>query len=403
MVSKFLTGGDMDGDDSGLNVDSDTAMKYSVVYACNKVLAETFASVPAVLYKKTGDGREAVTDLQIYDILHNFPNEEMAPFNFKEAMMTSLNLGGNAVCQRLFNKAGELVGLYPYPHTMVSIDRDANKKLVYTIKSGTTTKTLSRAEVLHVPNMSLNGVIGLSPISYAESAIRLGLSYEQYGVNFYKNAAMPSGAFKTAGTVSEPAFVRLKEELKANYTGLKRAGTPMILEDGLEFQQFTVNPIDAQLLESKYFQIEDICRIYRVPQHLVQLLNKATFSNIEQQSLEFVMYTMLPIFKRFEECINSQLLTVKQRQDGYFVEHKIDGLLRGDSAARAALYASGRQWGWYSANDCRRLENLPLVAGGDVYLTPLNMQDSTKLGEVDPAKISTNILNEIDKLMEARR
>ncbi|MFA6308620.1 MAG: phage portal protein [Clostridia bacterium] len=404
-VSRFLTGADLESEDSGMNVDTELALKFSCVFACNKVLAETFASVPAMLYKKEGEGRKAVTDLPIFDILHNAPNEEMAPFNFNEALMTSLNLGGNSVCQKLFNKAGELVGLYPYPHNMVTIDRDREtKKLIYIVKNGTSQTTFTREQVFHVPNMSLNGINGLSPISYAAASIRLGLSYEQYGVNFYRNSAMPSGAFKTTGSVSEIAFNRLKEELKKNYTGLKRVGTPMILEDGLEFQQFTVNPVDAQLLESKYFQIEDICRIYRVPQHLVQLLNKATFSNIEQQSLEFVMYTMLPIFKRFEECINAQLLTPKQRMDGYFIEHKIDGLLRGDSAARAALYGSGRQWGWLSANDCRRLENLPPISGGDIYLTPSNMIDSESLGSDSATETQTNekVLNEIKSMLEGR-
>jgi HK97 family phage portal protein len=150
-----------------------------------------------------------------------------------------------------------------------------------------------------------------------------------------------------------------------------KAGVPMLLEEGLKWAQTTINPIDAQLLESKYFQIEDICRIYRVPQHLVNKLDRSTNNNIEHQALEFVMYTMLPIFKRFEDNINAQLLTPEQRKKGLYFEHKIDGLLRGDAKSRAEAYAAGRQWGWLSVNDIRRLENMPAIENGDIYLQPV--------------------------------
>lgn len=408
MIKQFLSGADLDDNSSDLHVDSGTAMKYSAVYACVKVLAETFASCPIVLYKKDPDGvgRTAVTDLPVYDILHNVPNLEMSAFNYNMALSVNLNLGGNAVCERLINKAGDLVGLYPYPHTMVTIDRDPKtNQLVYRINNGTDTKTLNRSQVLHIPNMSMDGVVGMSPITYAANAIRLGISYEQFGVNFYHNAAMPSGAFTTPNALSDPSYQRLKKELKENYTGLRKQGVPLLLEGGMDFKQFTVSPIDAQLLESKYFQIEDISRIYRVPQHLISDLTHATFSNIEQLSLEFVMYTMLPIYKLCESCENAQLLTLQQRQQGYFLEYKIDGLLRGDSAARAALYASGRQWGWLSANDCRRLENQAPIPGGDIYLTPSNMLNSEDLqdGKATSAQNNEKLLNEIEQMMKERK
>jgi HK97 family phage portal protein len=303
--------------------------------------------------------------------------------------MTALNLGGNAVCQKLVNKKGELVGLYPYNYNRVNIRRDeTTKKLVYKVDN----KDLKREEVLHIPGISLDGIIGLSPIEYAASAIRLGLSYEQFGVNFYKNGANSTGAFKHPGTLEETAYNRLKSDLKTTYTGLKNTGTPMILEDGLEFQQFQINPVDAQLLESKAFQVEDICRIYRVPMHLVQDLSHATFSNIEQQSLEFIMYTMLPWFKRWEDNINMQLLTPKQRKDGYYIEFKTDALLRGDTQARAVYYAQGRQWGWLSVNDIRRLENMPKIANGDVYLQPLNMGEAGNITAQNQLKAMTEAI-----------
>jgi HK97 family phage portal protein len=272
---------------------------------------------------------------------------------------------------------------------------------MYTVGSGPGAKTLRRDQVFHVPNMSFDGVVGLSPISYAAQSILLGLSYEKYGVSFYRNAAMPSGVFESPNSLTDAAYERLRKGLTENYTGLQKSGTPMLLEEGMKWQQVTVSPVDAQLLESKYFQLEDICRIYRVPQHLIGLLQHATFTNIEHQSLEFVMYTMLPIFKRYEDCINAQLLTPEQRQAGYYVEFKIDGLLRGDAKSRAEAYAVGRQWGWLSVNDIRKMENLPPIPNGDRYLEPMNM---TEAGSTPSATSNySNLVEDIYRMIEERR
>lgn len=393
--SRFLSGEPVT--DSEQNIETDTALRYSVVFACCRVLAETFASVPILLYKKKGNEREAVTDLPIYDILHNAPNEEMAHFNFAESMMMAMNTEGNAIAQRLYNAAGELIGLYPI---RAEIDRDKEtKKLIYKAQSGGQTRIFQRSEIFHVPGPSLDGITGLSPITYASSAIRLGLSYEQFGIQFFRNAANPSGAFTNPAELGEEAYQRLKKELKEKYTGLNNSGTPLLLEGGLQWQQFTVNPTDAQLLESKNFQIEDICRIYRVPQHLVNKLDRSTNNNIEQQALEFVVYTMLPHYKRYEECANAQLLTPEQRRAGYFLEHKVDGLMRGDSAARAAFYASGRQWGWLCVNDIRRLENLPPVDGGDIFLQPSNMVEA---GSNQANAVNAKVLQDIESILKER-
>ena len=396
-IQRFMSGADLDDTTLGDNIDPVTAMKYTAVFACNKVLAETFACMPVVLYRKDNNGeREAVNDLAIFDILHNKPNEEMSPFNFKEACMTSINLGGNSVCERLVNNKGQLVGLYPYQYSGVEIKRDPETKgLIYVIKQGTSEKTLTRNEVFHVPNLSFDGIIGLSPITYAASAIRLGVSYEQFGVNLYKNGANPSGSFEVPGELGEESFNRLKKELKHNYAGLKRTGTPMLLEGGMKFSPMTINPVDAQLLESKSFQAEDICRIYRVPQHLIQLLGRSTNNNIEQQSLEFVMYTMLPIFKRFEENINMQLLSEQERKAGYYVEFKMDSLLRDDAVSRATSYATGRQWGWLSVNDIRKLENMPSILNGDVYMQPLNMGEAGKIQPTDQSKAMVEAIHKM--------
>lgn len=391
-IQKFLSGEDVpDSNNNTGDLTSKTAMKYSAVFACVRVLAETYASVPIMEYRKDSKGdRTITTDTSAYDILHNQPNEEMSPFNFKETSMINLNLGGNAVAEKLVNRNGELVGLYPYQWDKIQIVRDqTTNKLIYRIRDGSKSKELKRVQVYHVPGLSFDGVVGLTPIQYSASPIKLGLTYEQFGINFYKNGALTSGIFEHPGALGDLAYDRLKKELKKNYRGLANAGTPMILEEGMKYQGITINPVDAQLIENKRFQVEDICRIYRVPQHLVQMLERSTNNNIEHQSLEFIMYTMLPWFKRNEENANMQLLTSEERKAGYYLEHKIDSLLRGDAVSRATAYATGRQWGWLSVNDIRRLENINPIQNGDIYLQPLNMGEAGKIQQQDQVKAMT--------------
>lgn len=387
-VKGFLSGDNVGSGNDTRGINSTAAMKYSAVFACNRVLAETFASCPAAEYRKKSDGtREYTSDTAAYDILHNKPNEEMAPFNFKEACMGAINLGGNSVSQKLYNKAGELKGLYPFQHTQVQISRK-DKKLNYTIRDNGLQVDLGRENVFHVPGISVDGVIGMSPISYISEAIRLGLSYEKFGVNFYKNGANPSIAIKYPHALSDEAFKRLKNDLEKNVQGLMNTGKPLLLEDGGDAVPLTIKPADAQLIENKRFQIEDICRIYRVPLHLVQDLSRSTNNNIEHQSLEFVMYTMLPHFKRWEENINMQLLTPAERRAGYYIEFNVAGLLRGDMKTRAGSYAVARQWGWLSVNDIRKLENMPPIENGNIYLSPLNMGEAGK----EPQKTNEKVL-----------
>jgi HK97 family phage portal protein len=399
-ISRFLSGKsvpEMDGP-----IDEEIALKYSAVFGCCRVLAETFACVPIGEYKRLENGdREKTDGTGLYDVFHNDPNPEMSAFSFRESAMFQLNLGGNFVCSRTVNRVGEIIELNPYNWTGLSILRDPDsKKIIYKIKTNAEPIIKQRGEVFHVPGPSLNGIVGLSPLEYVASAVRLGVAYETFGQKFYKNGASPSGIFKHPGVLKQEAYNRLKEDLEKNYIGMQNTGKPILAEDGLDFVSLTMKPADAQLLECKKFQIEDVCRFYRVPLHLVQNLDKATNNNIEQQSLEFVMYTMLPWFKRWEDCINTQLLTAKQRKAGYYFEHNLAGLLRGDQKSMAEGFAIGRQWGWLSVNDIRRLLNQNSIPGGDVYLQPLNMVDSGK--QPDKSAIKNEILEEVMALIEKR-
>jgi len=358
-------------------IENYNAIAFSAVFACFRVLAETFASVPVLEYKRLEKNeRERTDETGLYKILHGKPNELMSSYNFAEAMMYQLNSGGNAIAIKLKNYAGDVVGLFPIEWDRVRIEFNKEKNVLeYEIDRK---DKYTRDQIFHVPGPSMNGVIGMSILEYAAQAINLGMTYEKFGNSFYRNGALPSGIFEHPQTLNPQAFDRLKENLKKNYTGLKNAGVPMILEDGLKFNQLTMKLVDAEFLSSRKFEVEEICRFCRVPLHLVQSLDRSTFSNIEHQSLEFVMYTMLPHFRRFEEAINQQLLTPEQREDGYFFEYNIDALVRGDMKSRYDAYGVGRQNGFLSVNDIRSRENMSRIKNGDIYLQPLNMTEAGK-------------------------
>ena len=243
------------------------------------------------------------------------------------------------------------------------------------------TEPKTRDEILHIPGLTLDAYIGITPLTYAALTVDIGLSQDKFERNFYHNRASTSGIFQYPNELGEEAFQRLKKDIKKNYTGLSNAGIPMILEGGGQFKEITMKLTDAQFLESKRFRIEDVCRIFRVPLHLVQDLTRSTNNNIEHQSLEFIVYTMLPWFKRWEENLNLQLLSNDSKRRNRYFEFNISGLLRGDIKSRYEAYAQGRQWGWLSVNDIRRLENMNPVEGGDIYMQPLNCIDATMANE----------------------
>ena len=392
----------INGEDSGQNtpfmIDREIALKYSAIFACTRVLSETLASMPLFTYRKQEDSsKKEANDIGLYDILHYEPNFEMTPFNFKESLMMNLCLGGNGYAQKVYSKAivPELLALYPIDYEKVTSERDKDtKKLIYKVKNGgTEEKTMTRDYIFHIPGISMNGITGIIPINYASKAIELGLTYETFGVNFYKNGANTNMALIHPKSLKDVPYDRLKKEVEEKRTGLGNVNKPWLLEEGMQIKELTINPVDSQLLESKYFQIEEICRFYRVPLHLVQHLLRATNNNIEHQSLEFIIYTMLPWAKRIEENINLQLLTREERKAGYFTEFKFDIFLRGDMASRATAYASGRQWGWLSVNDICKLEiRNGIGPAGDIYLQPLNMGEAGKIKQEDQQKAMTEAI-----------
>jgi HK97 family phage portal protein len=295
--------------------------------------------------------------------------------------MTHLLLWGNAYAQIIRNGKGEVVALYPLMPDRMSVERDQSGRIYYqyttrsedapTMKGSTV--NLSPSEVLHVPGLGFDGLVGYSPIAMAKNAIGMAIACEEYGAKFFANGAAPSGVLEHPGTIKDPS--RVRDAWNSQFAGSSNAHRVAVLEEGMKYTPISISPEQAQFLETRKFQIDEIARIFRVPPHMVGDLEKSSFSNIEQQSLEFVKYTLDPWVVRWEQALARALL-LEEEKDVYFFKFNVDGLLRGDYASRMQGYATARQNGWMSANDIRELENLDLISdeeGGSLYLVNGNM------------------------------
>ena len=370
------------GSTSGKAVTERSAMQMTAVYSCVRILAEAIAGLPLHLYRYTPDGSKVkAVDHPLYLLLHDEPNPEMSSFVFRETLMTHLLLWGNAYAQIIRNGKGEVVALYPLMPNRMSVDRDKHGQLYYTYTRASDeaptmngmTVLLPPSDVLHIPGLGFDGLVGYSPIAMAKNAIGLAIATEEYGAKFFANGAAPSGVLEHPGTIKDPS--RVREAWMSQFGGSANSGKVAVLEEGMKYTPISISPEQAQFLETRKFQINEIARIFRIPPHMVGDLEKSSFSNIEQQSLEFVKYTLDPWVIRWEQSIQRSLLNSEEKKK-YFAKFNLEGLLRGDYQSRMNGYAIGRQNGWMSANDIRELENLdriPAEDGGDLYLINGNM------------------------------
>ena len=374
---------------SGKRVNERSAMQMTAVYACVRILSEAIAGLPLHLYRYTDSGgKEKAIDNNLYFLLHDEPNTEMTSFAFRETLMTHLLLWGNAYAQIIRNGRGEILGLYPLMPDRMTVERDDKGQLYYEymvssddapINKQSTVK-LKPYDVLHIPGLGFDGLVGYSPIAMAKNAIGMAIACEEYGSKFFANGAQPSGVLEHPGTVKDPEKVR--ESWHKAFGGSANANKTAVLEEGMKYTPISIAPEQAQFLETRKFQIDEIARIFRVPPHMVGDLEKSSFSNIEQQSLEFVKYTLDPWVSRWEQSITRSLLTAEEKKQ-YFVKFNVDGLLRGDYQSRMNGYAVGIQNGFMSPNDVRELENMDLIPdelGGNRYMCNGNMVDIGSAG-----------------------
>ena len=362
---------------AGKIVNERTAMQTTAVYAAVRILAESIASLPLHVYEKGKDGnRIKAEELNLFYLLHDKPNPEMTSFIFRETLMTHILLWGNAFAQILRNGRGEIAGLYPLLPNKMSVERDEKGQLFYrylryeneppTMEGNTV--ILLPEDVLHIPGLGFDGLVGYSPISMTKNAIGLSLAAEEYGSRFFANGAAPAGVLEHPGVIKDVS--KLRESWNRTFGGSGNAGKVAILEEGLHFNPISMSPQDSQLLETRQYQITEIARIFRIPPHMLADLSKATFSNIEHESLEYVKYTLTPWICRWEASLTDALLT-REEQRKYEIRFNVDGLLRGDYKSRMEGYAVGINNGFMCPSDVRRLEGFDLIPdekGGNNFL-----------------------------------
>lgn len=374
----FLFGGTT----SGKHVNEFTAMQTTAVYSCVRILSEALASLPIHLYRYKENGKERVYTHPLYRLLHDEPNSEMTSFVFRETLMSHLLIWGNAYAQVIRDGAGRVIALYPLLPNKIEVGRDKNGEIFYTYSRTSDENPnfkdygnviLRKQDVLHIPGLGFDGLVGYSPIAMAKNAVGMTLACEEYGASFFANGANPGGVLEHPGVLKDPKKVR--DSWNEVYRGTNNAHKVAVLEEGMKYQQIGIPPEEAQFLETRKFQINEIARLYRIPPHMVGDLEKSSFSNIEQQSLEFVKYTLGPWVIRWEQALQKTLLLPKEKSE-YFIKLNVDGLLRGDYQSRMNGYAIGRQNGWLSSNDIRLMEDMnpiPDEEGGNLYLINGNM------------------------------
>lgn len=362
---------------AGKVVNEKTAMQTTAVYAAVRILAESIASLPLHVYRKSADGNHVkAEDSPLFYLLHDKPNPEMTSFIFRETLMTHILLWGNAYGQILRNGRGEVAAIYPLLPGKMTVERDEKGQLYYRYLRNDqepptmdgNTVILMPEDALHIPGLGFDGLVGYSPISMTKNAIGLSLAAEEYGSKFFANGAAPAGVLEHPGVIKDVS--KLRESWNSTFGGTANAGKVAILEEGLHFNPISMSPQDSQLLETRQYQLTEIARIFRIPPHMLADLSKATFSNIEHESLEYVKYTLTPWICRWEACLTDALLS-REEQKRYEIRFNVDGLLRGDYKSRMEGYAVGINNGFLCPNDVRRLENLDLIPdekGGNNFL-----------------------------------
>ncbi|HDU8563538.1 phage portal protein [Morganella morganii] len=357
---------------SGRRVSPQLAMQLTAVFSCVRVLAESVGMLPCSLYEQLETGNRRAVRERLNRLLSVNPNNYMTPQEFWELLIACLCLRGNFYAYKV-KALGEVVELLPLDPSSVTPKLNSKWEPEYqVIFPDGRHDTLTQDDIWHVRIFTLDGLTGLSPIAYAKQAVGLGLATEEHGSRLFGNGAVTSGVLQTDQYLKDDAYERLKTDFENRHQGLANAHKPMILEMGLKWQQISMTSEDAQFLETRKFQLEEICRIFRVPLHMIQNTDRATFNNIENLGIGFINYSLVPYLTRIEQRINAGLVK-PSKQGVFYAKFNAGALLRGDMKSRFDAYATGINWGIYSPNECRELEELNPREGGDIWLTPMNM------------------------------
>jgi len=369
--------------DAGEVVTDDSAMSLSAVWACVNLLAGTIASLPLMVYRTDAQGRRTVArGHALYRVLHDSPNYDQTAVDFWEFANASIELWGNAYA-RVERSVGQVSGLYPVAPALMSVRRLANGDLEYRWTENGRSFVETDASMLHIRGFGGNPLGGMSTLHFGRNAFSLARAVDRSAGGMFKNGLRPSGVLTFEKWLSPEQRTLTKNELTEQFLGAANSGRPLVLEGGTKWEQLTISPEDAQMLESRGFSVEEICRIFGVPPFMVGHTQKVTSfgSGLEQQVLGFQKFTLRRRLKRIEQALEKQLLRPEDRAAGITIEFNLEGLLRGDSAARASFYQSGLTNGWMTINEVRALENMPPVDGGDVPRMQMQNVPITEAGQ----------------------
>jgi HK97 family phage portal protein len=350
---------------SGQVVTAETAESLAAVYACVSTIAETIGSLPLIIYKRSDTGRERAPEHALYKLLHDAPNGIQTALEFRETLTAHMLLRGNGYAEVLFDGAGRVRELKPIHPTRVTVLKLSNGRLAYDVQDDNgRMRRLLQEEMFHLRDRSDNGLTGKSRISVARETLGLALAEREHGTRTFANGTKLSGALKLAGVMDDTALTRLRTSWQTQYAGGPNASKVAILENGMEFQPFSMSLEDAEWIAARQLSVQEIARLFRVPPVMIGDLTHANYSNSVEMNRWFVTHSLRRHLVAWEQAISTQLLSEDGRR-AYFPEHNVEGLLRGDSANRAAFYASGITAGWLLPSEARHLENLPTVEGID--------------------------------------
>jgi HK97 family phage portal protein len=352
--------------DAGVTVNGNNITTLSAVWRAVNIISGTLAALPLKLYKATGDNRESLHDNKLQLLIKN-PNRLMTDFIFRETTQAQLMLWGNAYAVIQRNEKGEPIELLPIHPDDVMVEKFEGQ-LRYNVTIDNRTIRILQPDMIHVPGLGFDGLKGKSVIHTARESMGLTLAAQNFGAKFFSNGANMDGVLEVPGTLTDDVYDRLRSSWNEKYKGVKNAHETAILEGGMKYNRISIPPEDAQFLQTRQFQVAEIARWFGVQPHLLMDLDRATNNNIEHQGMEFVTFTLQPWVKRWEAELNRKLLNKEKRSDHYF-EYNLNGLLRGDSKARAEYYRGLYSIGAMTPNEIRKLENQPAYPGGDTYFT----------------------------------
>jgi HK97 family phage portal protein len=367
--------------EAGETITPGTAMTIPAVWACVSIISETIATLPLKLYLRSGDGRIEATNHPLYRALGAQPNADMTAVEFWQAFVASMLLWGNGYAEKIVS-GNRIIGLILIPPGNITRTCDARGRIEYRIYIKGNTRILSESQVMHVPALSVDGRIGITPICAGAKMFGSSQAANSASTSTFEKGLHPTVAFKYPQVMKKEQRDDARDTIKS-LSGAMMAGNPVILEAGMDVVTIGINPHDAQLLESRNFSVEEVARWFRVPPFMIGHTTNSTSwgTGIEQQMIGFVRFTLRPWLTRIEQSISKSLLTPVEKAS-YFAEFNIEGLLRGDSAARREFYASALQNGWMNRDQVAAKENLPKIPGGEIYTVQSNLIPLDKLGTI---------------------